>query len=135
MPTKKVNINKPFYQQMLLLMMAFFILLTPCSVKSQLKNMVGIPTQTEYNTLNKTSNELSIQSADTCLLTNESKIEESSLINSSQTLNVIPIFLVAFSFVCLITLRNHQQKTTSRYEKLSILPALPLFMQYRQLII
>lgn len=135
MRNKKTNTSFIFNQPFVLLIMALLILVTPCSVKSQIKSIAGLPTQTENNAVNKTNSKSSLTSSDTCVITNDSEVHASSNVLSQKTSDVLPVFLFALSVVCFFTLRIHQNKTSSTYEKLRIIPTLPLFMQYRQLII
>lgn len=135
MNNKKSNTSFIFNQPIILLMMAFLILVTPCSVKSQIKSIVGLPAQTENNAVNKTNSKTSLTSTDTCVVINDSEVHALSSVLSQKTSDVLPVFLFALSVVCFFTLRIHQKNTSSTYEKLRIIPTLPLFMQYRQLII
>ena len=135
----KSNTSNFFRQQFTLLMMALLILLAPCSVKSQLKNMMGLPTQTEMNTVDKTNSKTnskaSFSTSENCVVTQESAVKNTLAASSSKTLDVLPVFLIALSFVCFFTRSSHRQNITSPYEKKRIIPALPIFLQFRQLII
>lgn len=111
------------------------VLLTSCPIKTSIKNFAGIPLKTERSTP-KTSNNFSPNSLEMCAQYN---IEDTQLVqkHSFEANNLLPAVILTAAFFFLFGFhpvsKENKHPLYSGSGKIRI--AIPLFLEYRKLII
>lgn len=127
-----LNIIKNYNRYLAVCAMVVFVLLTSCPVKSSIKGLAGIPVNTEQQA-SKKNNPLSGQEMEKCA---DSQTTETSIIQPfSHASDLLPAVLFAVTFIFLFGYTFSKAQTHPRYSNLKIPGSLPIFLQYRRLII
>jgi len=109
------------------------VLLSSCPIKSGIKSLVGIPTNTEQGVPKKSSLFSAGNGTEKCVSeTSDTKISQTV---SSSTQDVLPAVLLTAAFVFLLGYTLCKQQPHPLYGSLKIPGTLPIFLQYRKLII
>lgn len=127
-----LNIIKNYSRYLAVFVMVVFVLLTSCPVKSSIKGLAGVPVNTEQQAAKK-NNPLYGQEIEKCA---DSQTTETSIIQTfSHASDLLPVVLFAVTFIFLFGYTFSREQTHPRYSNLKIPGSLPIFLQYRRLII
>lgn len=123
-----------YYQRYFLVFAAIIlVLLTSCPVKSSIKTLVGLPVNTEQG-LPKGTVGYYGNSSEKCLTSETAEIRISNDI-SSDISHLSPVILFTVTFLFLLAYLLGREKSHPRYGNLKISGSLPIFLQYRKLIL
>jgi hypothetical protein len=110
-----------------------FVLLSPCHVKNGIKSLAGIPSRTEQDLAKKSNLFFASNGTEKCVSeTSDTKISQTV---SSNTHDLLPAVLLTTAFVFLPGYTLCKQQPHPLYGSLKIPGTLPIFLQYRKLII
>ena len=126
------NITENHLRQLLVLAAAVLIVLTPCSVKSSIKSLTGIPVNTEQG-LSKHHHSFLGTASGTCVSV-QSTDTKISLKASSDANDLLPTAITA-SFIFLATPKLCEEQSHPLYGNLKIPGRLPLFLLYQKLMV
>jgi len=127
------HIPKNYQRYFLVLAAIVLVLLTSCPVKSSIKTLVGLPVNTEQG-LAKGNVRIYGNSSEKCINseTADTKISQ----DISLEINTLsPVILFTATFLFLLAYLLGAEKSHPRYGNLKISGRLPIFLQYRKLII
>ena len=110
-----------------------FVLLTSCPVKSAIKTLAGIPVNTEQGQTKKNSITV-VNSAEQCSYP-EGTDTKIFLSTSTHTSSLLPIFLFTAIFIFGFGFTLIGKQTHPVYGNLRIAASIPIFLQYRRLLI
>ncbi|MGO3654767.1 MAG: hypothetical protein ACTJFN_10410 [Sphingobacterium sp.] len=115
------------------LAMMVFVMLTSCPVKSTIKNLLGIPVNTEQATANAKQG-LQNSNIERC---SDAQLKEATLVytDASHASSLIPVIFLSVIFLFLSPIPRQEEQTHPLYGNLKIPASLPIFLQYRSLII
>ncbi|MBD1425195.1 hypothetical protein [Sphingobacterium arenae] len=109
----------------------FFVLLSSCPVKASIKNFADNPIKKEQSSTNR-SNAL-FHSSDRCADTElTTKVIKQG---SSQHVDILPAILFTAIVFFLFCIPHRKEKAHPLYGNLKLAGTLPIFLQYRKLII
>lgn len=123
----------PKYSQRYFFVFAVIILiLFSCPVKSSIKTLAGIPTNTERN-LNLSNNTIysSLEKCENSETANSKVSQEISF----KTISLLPAGLLTANFAFLLESIQIKPLSHPLYKRLKIAGTLPIFLQYQKLII
>lgn len=123
----------PKYSQRYFFVFAVIILIMfSCPIKSSIKTLVGIPTNTE-RTLNLNNNTIysSLEKCENSETANSKVSQEISF----KTISLLPAVLLAVTFPFLLGSIQIKQLSHPLYKRLKISGTLPIFLEYQKLII
>lgn len=128
-----LNIIKNYRQYLAVCATVVFVLLTSCPVKSSIKSLAGVPVNTEQQAVNK-NNPLYGNEVEQCA---DGQTKDANIIQtpSSYASDLLPAVLFAVTFIFLFGYALCKEQTHPRYSNLKIPGSLPIFLQYRRLII
>lgn len=112
-----------------------FVLLTSCPIKSSLKNLAGIPVNTEQRSSAKKNNPLLGNGMELCAQSDltDAKISPTVSSNTNDLLPTVLLITALFFLFCGYFPDNEPSKVG--YHTLKISHTLPIFLRHRQLII
>jgi len=115
------------------LAMMVFVMLTSCPVKSTIKEVLGIPVNTEQTTA-KAKQGLQNMNIEKC---SDAQLKEATIVytDASHASTLVPVILLAAFFLFLLPTPRKKEQTHPLYGSLKISTSLPIFLQYRSLII
>lgn len=126
-----LNISKSYRHCLSAFAILFFVLMSSCPIKAGIKSLVVDPMEAKHPSPNQTSM-LSV-SYDRCA---DSHLTVRSLHSGqSDAVDLLPVILslgIAFFFFCL---PSHKENIHPDYGSLKIKGSIPLFLEYRRLII
>ncbi len=129
------NIANNFQRYLFVFATVFLVLFSSCAVKASVKTLVGIPTKAEQG-LPKGNPNLSVSSPDRCTVVSASDMQvvQKSSLNAN---DVLPVVLFTATFLFLFSFRSITKESKHpRYSGSSkIRSAVPIFLEYRKLII
>lgn len=133
MMNRTVPYNSRTYQRYLFVFAAMvFVLFSSCPIKSSIKSLAGIPANTEQG-LAKKSNPFSGNGAEKCIGENsDTKIAQTVSLNTN---DLLPAVLLTAAFVFLLGYTLSKEQPHLLYGNLKISSTLPIFLQYRKLVI
>ena len=125
-------ITKNHLRQLLVFAAAVLIVLTPCSVKSSIKSLTGIPVNTEQG-LSKHHHSFLGTASGTCV----SVQMRDTKISQKASFDAIALLLTAIStsFIFLAAPRLPEEPSHPLYANLKIPGKLPLFLLYQKLMV
>lgn len=123
--------NKNAYRKFFVFAAAFLLLLTSCSVKSSIKNLAGIPANTERSV--STNNPIVIGNASEECVSSETKETVISHTLSSEANDLLPVLFLAVAFLFLFAYVPGREQAHPLYSTKKLPGALPLFLQYQHL--
>ena len=126
------NITKNHLRQLLVFAAAVLIVLTPCSVKSSIKSLTGIPVNTEQG-ISKHHHSFLGTASGTCVSVQltDTKISQKA---SSDAIDLLPA-AIKVSFIFLAAPKLTEEQFHPLYKKLKIPGKLPLFLLYQRLMV
>jgi|SRR5690606_29999199 len=125
------NSSKNYQRYFFVFAVAVFVLLTSCPVKSSIKSLAGIPVNTESG-LSKKNSILGNGSGE-CVIGETTDTEASLAAFNSN--NLLPAVILTAAFLFLIGDTRSTEQPHPLYGNLKISGTLPIFLQYRKLII
>ncbi|HLT87044.1 MAG TPA: hypothetical protein VKZ57_05595 [Sphingobacterium sp.] len=127
-----LNIKKEYRQYLAVFASVVFVLLSSCPVKSSIKSLAGFPVNTEQQT--KKNNSTAGNGMEKCahVQTTDAKISQSTSTNMS---DLLPVVFIVVAFMLLFGYRHIYVQAHPRYSSLKIPGTLPIFLQFRKLII
>lgn len=124
----KINQRK-FFASLVLV----FVLIGSCPIKMSIKNLIGIPVNTEQST-SKSMYALQVTSTEKCADGEINKVKVLQT-NSSSTGGLLPVAFFTLTFIYALGFPLTNERLHPGYGNLKIPAALPVFLQYRRLII
>lgn len=128
-----LNIQKKYRRNLFVFVAMFFVLIASCSVKSSIKSLVGIPLNSQLG-VTKTSHSFFGTGSEKCV-NGETTDTEISQSTSSQTNSLLPAVLLTATFLFPLGYTFCKEHSHPLYRTLKIPGTLPIFLQYRKLII
>lgn len=111
------------------------VLLTSCAVKTSIKNLVGIPMETERSLPKANHNLL----ANTLVKCSQLNVEDTQIVqkNSFKANDLLPAVILTVSFLFLLGIPpvSNENKHPLYNSSGKIRSAIPIFLEYRKLII
>lgn len=111
------------------------VLLTSCAVKTSIKNLVGIPLETERSLPKANHNLL----ANTLVKCSQLNVEDTQIVqkNSFKANDLLPAVILTVSFLFLLGIPpvSNENKHPLYNSSGKIRSAIPIFLEYRKLII
>ncbi len=128
-----IHITKKYGKYLAVIASVVFVLLTSCPVKSSIKSLAGTPVNTEQQSAKK-NNSLVVNGMEKCanVQVTDAKISQPTSTNTS---DLLPVALLAVTFILLFGYRHIYVQVHPRYSNLKIPGRLPIFLQFRKLII
>lgn len=134
MNRKAKNMSTPFWRNFFAITCILLICLTSCAVKGSIKSMVGIPVKAEQNTA-KSSHTFLDNGSVQCQTLQNADIEIIKSLSANE-LQILPFVLFsAISLFMLVLATNNKAQAHPSYNNVKIPGNLPIFLQYRKLII
>lgn len=129
-----VNIARNFQQYSLVLVAIVFVLLTSCPVKSGIKSLVGLPVNTEQEVPKGKHDFVGGSNAEKCVIgqTNDTTISNNT---ASHANSLLPAVFLIIAFLSLPIITSDKEQSHPLYGNIKIRGTLPIFIQYRKLII
>jgi hypothetical protein len=126
------NITKNNLRQLFIFAAAFLIVLTSCSLKSSIKSLAGIPTNTEQGVA-KNNQSLFGSTSETCLKgeITDAQVSQTSSLSANDFLPVV----ILTTFFFLLGFTPCKKQSHPLYGSLKIPGSLPLFLLYKKLIV
>lgn len=123
------NNQQKFFASLVL----FFVLIGSCPIKTSIRNLIGIPVNTEQSTP-KSMHALQVTSTEKCA---DGEINKVKILqtNSSSTGGLLPVAFFMFTFIYALGFPLAREQSHPQYGNLKIPGTLPVFLQYRRLII
>jgi len=128
-----LNIQKNYRRSLFAFVAMVFVLIASCSVKSSIKSLVGIPLNSQQG-VTKTNHSFFSNGSEKCVNgeTTDTEILQSA---SSQTNSLLPALILTAAFLFLLGYTFLKEQSHPLYGTLKIPGTLPIFLQYRKLII
>ena len=128
----KLHIPENYRQYFFVLFVTFFVLLSSCPVKTSIKTLVGLPSNMEQG--QKANHSFFGPGFEKCVNTETAELKQ-SWDRSLNARDLLPAVLFSLSFLfslCYIVCQAHSHPL---YGNSKISGRLPIFLQYRKLII
>lgn len=129
------NIANNFQRYLFVVATVFLVLFSSCAVKASVKTLAGIPTKTEQG-LPKANHNVPVSSVERCtvVMASDMQVVQKS---SSNTNDLLPVVLFTASFLFLLGLRpvSKENKHPLYSGSSKIRSSIPIFLEYRKLII
>jgi len=127
-----LKIQKKYQRNLFVFVAMVFVLIASCSVKSSIKSLVGIPLNSQHG-VTKINHSFFGNGSEKCFSeTTDTQISQSG---SSQTNSLLPAIILTAIFLFLLGYTFCKEQAHPLYGTLKIPGTIPIFLQYRKLII
>lgn len=133
MDEKSLNIPKNYQRYFAVFAVLVFVLLSSCPVKNSIKNLAGIPANTEQG-LAKSNHSLFGNISEKCANSETTDTKISQTI-SFQINNLLPAVILTAAFLFFFSYTLYKKPAHPFYGNLKTSSAIPIFLEYRKLII
>lgn len=129
------NIANNFQRYLFVFATVFLVLFSSCAVKASVKTLAGIPTKTEGG-LPKANHNVPVSSVERCTVVTASDMQVVPK-SSSYANDLLPVVLFTASFLFLFSFRSVSKESKHPIYSGSskIRSSIPIFLEYRKLII
>lgn len=131
MNTKEPHTNRHSLRTVLVLAAAFMVLLASCATKSSIRNLTGLPVQSEQGV--GANHRAMVATFDVCSYSLISEIETTTQSTSIDLKQLGPALLVAVGFLFFFGYVPSRQPSHPYYGSKKIAGTLPLYLQYQHL--
>lgn len=122
-----------YWRNLLVFAIAALLILTSCPIKSNIKKQAGIPANTEQG-IAKNQQALAASGTSICTYTEQAGSKISQAFSLSKG-GLLPLVLFAITFACLFGCTTPKIQPHPFYTTQKVNDRLPIFLQYRRLII
>lgn len=133
MDKDKPNISKNHLRNIFVFTAMLLVVFTSCSIKNGLLSLADIPVNTEQG-LAKKSNIFIVDGLEKCCYSDTSDPIISQEVSISAS-DFLPILLLTATFLFLLSFTLGKEQSHPLYGNLKISGSLPIFLQYRKLIL